>query len=86
MLILSRKVGEQIEIGGGIVVTVLSVRRGNARLGIEAPPYVEIRRGKPPGGEELVTCARQGDLATLNKVEGQDAATDRRRELLTGRW
>jgi carbon storage regulator len=44
MLILSRKRSEQIVIGDGIVITVVSVRGGNVRLGIEAPERVTVHR------------------------------------------
>jgi carbon storage regulator len=44
MLVLSRKVGERIVIDNDIVVTVLSVRGGRIRLGIEAPEGVAIKR------------------------------------------
>jgi carbon storage regulator len=44
MLVLTRKIGEQILIGDGVVVTLLAIRRGQVRLGITAPPSVPIRR------------------------------------------
>jgi carbon storage regulator len=44
VLVLSRKVGESIDIGGGIEVAVLSVRNGRVRLGFAAPQSVTIRR------------------------------------------
>jgi len=44
MLVLSRKVGQRIHIGGGIEVAVLSVRNGRVRLGFAAPRAVTIRR------------------------------------------
>jgi carbon storage regulator len=44
MLILSRKLDEQILIGDGIVITVVSIRGGKVRIGIEAPPNVSIHR------------------------------------------
>jgi carbon storage regulator len=44
MLILSRKRNEQIVIGDGIVITVVSVRGGKVRLGIEAPERVTVHR------------------------------------------
>lgn len=44
MLVLSRKVNEQIVIGDGIVVTVVSIRGGHVRLGIEAPGHVAVHR------------------------------------------
>lgn len=46
MLVLSRKVGEQIVIDGGITVTVTSVDGGKVRLGISAPPDVRIDRAE----------------------------------------
>ncbi|MBC8872249.1 MAG: carbon storage regulator CsrA [Planctomycetes bacterium] len=44
MLILSRKVGEEIVIGGQIKVTVLKVQGGRVRLGIEAPKAIQVLR------------------------------------------
>ena len=44
MLVLTRKLGEQIVIGDDIVVTVVAVGPGKIRLGIEAPPAVHIVR------------------------------------------
>ena len=46
MLVLSRKVGERVVIGDGIVVTVLEVKGRQVRLGFEAPPDVQIWRGE----------------------------------------
>lgn len=55
MLVLSRKIGESIQIEGGIRVTVTEVRGGRVRLSIEAPSNVRVLRkeiadnvGKPP--------------------------------------
>jgi carbon storage regulator len=44
MLVLSQKIGQAIQISGGIRVTVLRIRNGQVRLGIEAPDSVEILR------------------------------------------
>jgi len=44
MLVLTRKVGEQIKIGDEIVVSVVEVDRGNVRLGIDAPRHISILR------------------------------------------
>ena len=44
MLVLTRKVGERINIGEDIVVRVVEVNRGNVRIGIEAPGSVSIYR------------------------------------------
>ncbi len=44
MLVLSRKLGEKIRIGDDITVTVLGVRGGVVKLGIEAPRDVRVLR------------------------------------------
>lgn len=46
MLVLTRKMHQKIEIGGNIVVTVLSVKGNSVRLGIEAPRDVRVVRGE----------------------------------------
>jgi carbon storage regulator len=54
MLVLSRKIGEEIVIGSEIVVTVVEIRGRRIRLGISAPGKVPISRGemrKPPDAE-----------------------------------
>jgi len=44
MLILSRKVGQSIVINGNVIVKVLGMDQGNVRLGIQAPPEVQVHR------------------------------------------
>ncbi|NQU20838.1 MAG: carbon storage regulator [Candidatus Nealsonbacteria bacterium] len=44
MLILSRRAGESIQIGGTIEVTVLETRKGRAKLGLSGPANAPIRR------------------------------------------
>ena len=44
MLVLSRKIGESIQIAGGIRVTVTQVRGGRVRLSIEAPDSIRVLR------------------------------------------
>jgi carbon storage regulator len=44
MLVLSRKVGQNIIIGEGIEVTIVELRGDQVRLGIEAPRDVPINR------------------------------------------
>ena len=44
MLILSRKLNERIVIGNDIVITVVSIRGGHVRLGVEAPRQVPVHR------------------------------------------
>ncbi len=44
MLVLTRKPGEQIVIGDNIKVSVVSIGPGRVKIGIEAPPWVEVNR------------------------------------------
>ena len=44
MLVLSRKVGEQIRIGDHMVITVVAIRGDKVRLGITAPTEVPVHR------------------------------------------
>ena len=44
MLVLTRKLGEMIRIGDQIKVTVLEVRSGQVKLGIDAPTEVKVHR------------------------------------------
>ena len=51
VLVVSQKAGDRILIGGEIMVSVLSVRGGKVRLGIEAPAAQFIER-LPPADKE----------------------------------
>ncbi len=64
MLVLQRKIGEEIVIADNIRVTVVSVRGGHVRLGIDAPPEVPVFR------QEL--------LAARQSAETQPAGSDSR--------
>ncbi len=44
MLVLTRRVGEKINIGDYIVVTVLDIKGNQVKIGVEAPPDVAIHR------------------------------------------
>ena len=44
MLVLSRKLNEQIMIGDDIVLTIVDIRGDKVRLGINAPPEVPVHR------------------------------------------
>lgn len=70
MLVLSRKRDERIVIDGVIVVTVLQIDNSRVRLGIEAPPEVEIHR------EEVLRRILAKLAAEAEPAEdGQDAAS-----------
>lgn len=48
MLVLTRRPGERICIGDGIVVTVIAAGRGKVRLGVDAPKDISIVRDEVP--------------------------------------
>jgi carbon storage regulator len=60
MLILMRRPGESIHIGPNIVVTLVSLERNRARIGVEAPREIavdreeiaELKKGNEPDDSE----------------------------------
>jgi len=63
MLVLSRKCNEQIVIGDDIVVTVVAIRGGTVRIGIEAPPHVTVHR------QEVLEAIRAAEANRTNGGE-----------------
>jgi len=59
MLVLTRKLQQQIKIGEQITVTVLKVKGSTVRIGVSAPREVRVVRGELPKqtapGEAAVT-------------------------------
>jgi carbon storage regulator len=75
MLVLSRKVGEAIQLSDDIEITVLAVENQRVRLGIRAPKSVTIRR--TPGESNLDETNRQAVLHSDVDAKGsvlKDAA------------
>lgn len=46
MLVFARRRGEAIVIDGNIKITVVEIRSGKVRLGIEAPDHIPVNRGE----------------------------------------
>jgi carbon storage regulator len=44
MLVLTRRIGEQLVIDGNIVVTIVAIEGNKIRLGIQAPPTIRVDR------------------------------------------
>ena len=64
MLILTRKVGETLTIGDNIEVTVLEVRGGQVRIGVNAPRDVVVNR------KEILTRLKpEADTTDLQDLE-----------------
>jgi carbon storage regulator CsrA len=83
MLVLTRKVKEQIQIGENIVVTILQVRGQTVRIGIEAPKSVRVMRAEiadRPRNEDgpvtvMASVVRQGRIE-VGRVKAGRVETD----------
>jgi carbon storage regulator len=64
MLVLTRKLGENIRIGDSVKITVLEVRSGQVKLGIEAPPEIKVHR------EEIYARIQEENRRANWKPEG----------------
>lgn len=68
MLVLSRRINEQIIIGDDIILTVVSIRGANVRIGIDAPATVSVHRGeiyaskKHPPSVSLPSTANSNEI------------------------
>lgn len=60
MLVLSRRIGEQIVIDGNISVTVVEIKGSQVRLGVTAPKSVRVDR-------QEVHARRQEEAAGLRE-------------------
>ncbi len=54
MLVLTRKLQEQILIGNDVVITILQVRGQAVRVGIQAPRTVRVLRAELSSNDETV--------------------------------
>lgn len=70
MLVLTRKLGENVVIGDEISVKVVNIENNKVQLGIHAPSSVTIYR------QELIDKVRQQNKSSviLHKSEIRDAA------------
>jgi len=67
MLILTRKLGESVQIGDGVTVSVLGIKGGHVKLGITAPPETQVLR------DELARGIKEINLKA-SRVAGDDLA------------
>ncbi len=67
MLILARREGEAICIGGEVVVTVLEVDGDRVKLGVTAPRHISVLR------QELCEAIRQENRAAADLAEAERA-------------
>ncbi len=66
MLVLSRKIGEKLVIGDGIIVVVNRIAGNRVTLGIEAPQEIRIVRGElKPAVGAFARSENSGPLAAV---------------------
>lgn len=74
MLVLTRRPGESIVVGDNIVVTVIEIKGGQVRIGIDAPREVDVYR------EEIYEQVRQENLSAIANADAiRKAVQDRQR-------
>ncbi|MEX0866735.1 MAG: carbon storage regulator [Pirellulales bacterium] len=64
MLILSRKIGERIQVGEHVCITVVRIGNGGVRLGVEAPDGYAVARSE--------LSSQQGRQNTATDLETAD--------------
>jgi len=62
LLVLTRKVGQTITIGHNIRITIMDIRVGQVKLGVDAPPNVIIHR------EEIYEKIQQQNVAAARAL------------------
>ena len=74
MLALKRKVGESIQIGGDVTVTIVAIKGGAVRLGIDAPTATRVIRAELLDVVTIADVARRLDTAAVTLDDAQDLA------------
>jgi carbon storage regulator len=78
MLVLTRRIGEEIVIAGNIRVTVVAVKGQSIRVGIAAPPSVPVARPELlPGcsvGTGAPTAGRNGKSRERGGTSSESAS------------
>jgi carbon storage regulator len=69
MLILSRKIDEQIKIGDNITITIIEVRGDQVKIGVEAPKSVKVFREEVFNAiQKENKAAAVGDAVSLDSL------------------
>jgi len=75
MLVLTRRPGESIVVGQNIIITVIEIKGGQVRIGIDAPRDVQVHR------EEIYEQVRQENIAAVaSSKEAREALGDKTTE------
>lgn len=77
MLVLTRKLEEQIRIGDDITISILRVKGNTVRVGIEAPRAVRVVRGELPPHAPVDATADMRSEATCDvEVEVSESSSE----------
>lgn len=73
MLVLTRRPGESIVIGQNVIITVIEIKGGQVRIGIDAPREVQVHR------EEVYEQVRQENIAAVASAkQAKQALSDKK--------
>jgi carbon storage regulator len=72
MLVLTRKLGEGIRIGDDVTITIVEMKGGGVRIGIEAPQNMKVYRQEVFDRIALENkSASQWDILDLDKLSNK---------------
>ncbi len=75
MLVLTRRPGESIVVGQNIIITVIEIKGGQVRIGIDAPREVQVHR------EEVYEQVRLENIAAVaSSKQAKEALRNKRAE------
>jgi len=75
MLVLTRRPGESIVVGQDVIITVIEIKGGQVRIGIDAPRNVQVHR------EEIYEQVRQENIAAVaSSQKAKEALADKKAE------
>ncbi|MBF0194422.1 MAG: carbon storage regulator CsrA [Magnetococcales bacterium] len=77
MLILTRRIGESLNIGDEIKITLLGIKGNQVRIGIDAPKHVEVHR------EEIYDKIKRETRKANSKIS--DDVLDQASRILSGK-
>ncbi len=68
MLVLTRKIGEEIRIGNDVVIRVCAIQGNRVKLGIDAPRTCRVRRS------EMIAQSRARPGTTVERRDSAKSA------------
>ncbi|WP_460772475.1 carbon storage regulator CsrA [Microbacterium sp. GXF7504] len=79
MLVLTRRIGESVVIGGDIEVTVLDIKGESVRIGVKAPRETSIQRAEILAAVSEENAAAAADAAAVSEDSIASAVGRRQR-------